>query len=137
MYRGNYQGSAVAIKRLVTSGLPRKALQRFEKECEVMALLRSPHIVLLIGVVRHPPNLLLVSEFMALGDVMRCVPPCPTMAAGRVVRMPTPRSLWPQLLPIPPAAGDGAPRAPPPPRCRARGARHVRDARTLAAAAAP
>lgn len=134
VYRGSYQGTAVAIKRLVTSGLPKRALQRFEKECEVMALLRSPHIVLLIGVVRHPPNLLLVSEFMALGDVMRCVPARRVTAEGCSRQRAAP---CPQLLPLPPAAPGGAPRSPPPARCGARGTRHVRDARTLPAAPAP
>lgn len=68
VFKGSYFGTAVAIKKLYVSGVPKNALTEFEKECAIMRGLRHPNIVLFMGSCSKPPTLLLVTELLPNGS---------------------------------------------------------------------
>jgi serine/threonine protein kinase len=50
IYKGQWQGVTVAVKKLHAQGLSAEMKKEFEKECTVMFQLHHPHIVQLFGV---------------------------------------------------------------------------------------
>lgn len=69
VYRGEWRGLQVAIKKLKTQVMSRTELSEFVREVKMMERLRSPYIVNFIGAVMTEGHLALVTEFMQLGSV--------------------------------------------------------------------
>ena len=69
VFRGEYRGTNVAVKRLLTKpdGDSEKAIQDFKSEVGFMTRLRHPNIVLFMGIVPNP--LCLVTEYCARGNL--------------------------------------------------------------------
>ena len=75
VYKGELNGTTVAVKRLLRSKLTHEALARFKEECELMLGLRHPNIVQLLGGAwsDSDTNVCLVLEFCpngALDDLL-------------------------------------------------------------------
>jgi serine/threonine protein kinase len=69
VFRGEYRGTNVAVKRLLTKpgSDSEKAIQDFKAEVGFMTRLRHPNIVLFMGLVPRP--LCLITEFCARGNL--------------------------------------------------------------------
>lgn len=63
VYRGRWRGAVVAIKQLSMRHLDAEQLASFRREASIMMRLRHPNVVYLLGVMSHPPNLALITEF--------------------------------------------------------------------------
>lgn len=69
VYKATWRGSPVAVKMLKMQNITEHALQEFRKELQILARLRHPNIVLLMGASTNPPNLTFVTEFLAGGSL--------------------------------------------------------------------
>lgn len=69
VYRGNYRGTDVAVKKLLRQpgAEGARAVAAFKKEVALMTRLRHPNIVLFMGVIAEP--LCLVTEFCNRGNL--------------------------------------------------------------------
>jgi len=70
VYKGEWRGAVVAIKKLKQQQLTQSQLAEFRHEASIMKKLR-PHtdVVLFLGVVSAPPNLCIVTEYLPYGDL--------------------------------------------------------------------
>eukprot|EP01094_Clydonella_sp_ATCC50884_P006605 TRINITY_DN1582_c0_g1_i2.p1 TRINITY_DN1582_c0_g1~~TRINITY_DN1582_c0_g1_i2.p1 ORF type:complete len:401 (+),score=80.81 TRINITY_DN1582_c0_g1_i2:146-1204(+) len=68
VFRAQFRGTTVAVKRII-GGNWRSSLEIFTDELEFMKALRHPNIVLFVGCCTRPPNLCIVTEFLAGGDL--------------------------------------------------------------------
>jgi hypothetical protein len=64
VYRGDWHGTAVAVKKFIDQDITGEALEEFRSEVRMMRRLRHPNIVLFMGAVTRPPNLSIVTEFL-------------------------------------------------------------------------
>eukprot|EP00002_Diphylleia_rotans_P007582 TRINITY_DN1721_c0_g1_i7.p1 TRINITY_DN1721_c0_g1~~TRINITY_DN1721_c0_g1_i7.p1 ORF type:complete len:2527 (+),score=479.25 TRINITY_DN1721_c0_g1_i7:47-7627(+) len=64
VFKGQWRGTEVAIKKLIYKKMRPKVLSAFMAEVAVMVELRHPNIVLYMGASLNPPNLCLVCELM-------------------------------------------------------------------------
>eukprot|EP00002_Diphylleia_rotans_P000489 TRINITY_DN1025_c0_g1_i12.p1 TRINITY_DN1025_c0_g1~~TRINITY_DN1025_c0_g1_i12.p1 ORF type:complete len:2045 (+),score=374.67 TRINITY_DN1025_c0_g1_i12:132-6266(+) len=64
VYRGEWRGADVAIKKLIRKDIDTQALSAFMAEVSAMVELRHPNILLFMGASVDPPNLCLVCELM-------------------------------------------------------------------------
>ena len=69
VYRGTYQGQAVAIKKLFREEMEASDVDTFEGEVELMTQLNHPKIVKFLGASLDPPEIFLVTEFMNRGNL--------------------------------------------------------------------
>lgn len=69
VYSGEYRGADVAIKKLKHQKMNKQQLEEFSQESAVMVGLRHPNIVLFMGVCIDPPDLCIITEFMARGSL--------------------------------------------------------------------
>lgn len=69
VYVGDYRGADVAIKKLKHQKMSKQQLDEFQQESAVMTGLRHPNIVLFMGVCIDPPDLCIITEFMARGSL--------------------------------------------------------------------
>eukprot|EP00698_Gefionella_okellyi_P008071 TRINITY_DN1983_c0_g1_i1.p1 TRINITY_DN1983_c0_g1~~TRINITY_DN1983_c0_g1_i1.p1 ORF type:complete len:390 (+),score=56.11 TRINITY_DN1983_c0_g1_i1:32-1201(+) len=67
VHKGQWQGQTVAVKRLYRS-LPRGEMEMFARECRIIASLRSPYIVLFMGVC-VASDVFMLTEFMDRGSL--------------------------------------------------------------------
>ena len=71
VFQGLYKHTDVAIKVLLEQDLPSKIIQNFKKEVFILKKLRHPNIVQFMGACTQPPNLCIVSEYMAKGSLFK------------------------------------------------------------------
>eukprot|EP00033_Pygsuia_biforma_P003527 GCRY01003861.1.p1 GENE.GCRY01003861.1~~GCRY01003861.1.p1 ORF type:complete len:766 (+),score=168.79 GCRY01003861.1:243-2540(+) len=64
VYRGNFRGTDVAVKKLLVQKMEKKHLREFRHEINLMSKLRHPNVVLFMGASTRPPNLCVITEFM-------------------------------------------------------------------------
>eukprot|EP00002_Diphylleia_rotans_P040600 TRINITY_DN9669_c0_g1_i2.p1 TRINITY_DN9669_c0_g1~~TRINITY_DN9669_c0_g1_i2.p1 ORF type:complete len:1419 (-),score=212.66 TRINITY_DN9669_c0_g1_i2:308-4564(-) len=69
VFKGDYRGAEVAIKRLLEEDISSNALEEFKKEVSVIVQLRHPNIVLFMGASFQKGFLCLVSELMQQGTL--------------------------------------------------------------------
>lgn len=72
VYRGVFRGREVAIKKLNSQpgiAIPQHTLDELRKEIDALQFLRHPRLVQLIGVCLQPPNICIITEFMAGGSL--------------------------------------------------------------------
>eukprot|EP00301_Raphidiophrys_heterophryoidea_P007556 c12910_g1_i2.p1 GENE.c12910_g1_i2~~c12910_g1_i2.p1 ORF type:complete len:1642 (+),score=461.47 c12910_g1_i2:343-5268(+) len=62
VYKGNYQGKVVAIKKINAADIPADAMAEFNHEVEIMSQMSHPNIVNLIAASQEPSNMAIVSE---------------------------------------------------------------------------
>jgi serine/threonine protein kinase len=70
VFRGKFRGETVAIKKIHANALSNLAsIQEFQSEVAVLCTLRHPNILKFFGACVKPPNLMIVTEFMARGTL--------------------------------------------------------------------
>ncbi|BFI43156.1 sterile alpha motif and leucine zipper containing kinase AZK [Marchantia polymorpha subsp. ruderalis] len=73
VYRGDWHGSEVAVKKFLDQDLSGDALEEFRLEVRIMRRLRHPNVVLFMGAVTRPPHLSIVTEFLPRGSLYRLI----------------------------------------------------------------
>ncbi|XP_042501465.1 probable serine/threonine-protein kinase SIS8 [Macadamia integrifolia] len=73
VYRGEWHGTEVAVKKFLDQDISGDALQEFRTEVRIMKRLRHPNVVLLMGAVTRAPNLSIVTEFLPRGSLYRLI----------------------------------------------------------------
>jgi len=68
VYRGNFRGTEVAIKKIISDKFSQEAIDELLKEAKIMSGLRHPNVVLFMGFC-HPPNTCMVFEFIKRGSL--------------------------------------------------------------------
>jgi hypothetical protein len=64
VFKGRWRGTEIAIKKMhIESTVPSDRYSDFINECQAMASVRHPNIVLFIGACTKPPNLCIVLEY--------------------------------------------------------------------------
>ncbi|XVF09488.1 hypothetical protein REPUB_Repub07fG0097400 [Reevesia pubescens] len=71
VYRGEWHGTEVAVKKFLDQGISGESLEEFKSEVLIMKKLRHPNVVLFMGAVTRPPNLSIVTEFLHRGSLYR------------------------------------------------------------------
>eukprot|EP00262_Sarcandra_glabra_P015068 TRINITY_DN4568_c0_g2_i1.p1 TRINITY_DN4568_c0_g2~~TRINITY_DN4568_c0_g2_i1.p1 ORF type:complete len:416 (+),score=87.76 TRINITY_DN4568_c0_g2_i1:48-1250(+) len=73
VYRGDWLGTEVAVKKFLDQDITGDALEEFRSEVRIMKRLRHPNVVLFMGAVTRPPNLSIVTEFLPRGSLYRLI----------------------------------------------------------------
>lgn len=71
VYRGEWNGTEVAVKKFMNQDISGNALALFKCEVEIMSRLRHPNVVLFMGAVTRPPNLSILTEFLPRGSLYK------------------------------------------------------------------
>ena len=71
VFRGQWRGTEVAVKRFLDQQMSPQLTQEFRAEVAIMKRLRHPNIVLFMGAVPKPPNLSIVTEYMPRGSLFK------------------------------------------------------------------
>ncbi|PKA63645.1 Serine/threonine-protein kinase EDR1 [Apostasia shenzhenica] len=71
VYRADWNGTDVAVKKFLDQDLSGDALELFRCEVRIMLRLRHPNVVLFMGAVMRPPNLSILTEFLPRGSLYR------------------------------------------------------------------
>lgn len=69
VFEGTWKGQEVAVKVLKSQTPTKKATEEFHKEASVLANLRHPNIILFMAACTKPPNMCIITEYMALGSL--------------------------------------------------------------------
>ncbi|KAH9662510.1 serine/threonine-protein kinase STY17 [Citrus sinensis] len=69
LYKGTYCSQEVAIKVLKPERVNTEMLKEFSQEVYIMRKIRHKNVVQFIGACTRPPNLCIVTEFMARGSI--------------------------------------------------------------------
>ncbi|XP_077230484.1 putative serine/threonine-protein kinase SIS8 isoform X2 [Tasmannia lanceolata] len=73
VYRGDWHGTEVAVKKFLDQDISGDALEEFRSEVRIMKRLRHPNVVLFMGAVTRAPNLSIVTEFLPRGSLYRLI----------------------------------------------------------------
>ncbi|CAN4076781.1 unnamed protein product [Withania somnifera] len=71
VYRAEWNGTEVAVKKFMNQDITSDALAQFKCEVEIMLRLRHPNVVLFMGAVTRPPNLSILTEFLPRGSLYK------------------------------------------------------------------
>ncbi|KAI3756037.1 hypothetical protein L1987_55849 [Smallanthus sonchifolius] len=71
VYRSEWNGTEVAVKKFMNQDISGDALTQFKGEIEIMLRLRHPNVVLFMGAVTRPPNLSILTEFLPRGSLFK------------------------------------------------------------------
>ncbi|KAL0874553.1 hypothetical protein Bca101_024258 [Brassica carinata] len=71
VYRAEWNGTEVAVKKFLDQDFSGDALTQFKSEIEIMLRLRHPNVVLFMGAVTRPPNFSILTEFLPRGSLYR------------------------------------------------------------------
>jgi serine/threonine protein kinase len=64
VHKGNCRGLEVAIKKIFNPNITQEVMEELNNEVNMLATLRHPNIVLLVGIVSKPPNLCIITEYL-------------------------------------------------------------------------
>ncbi|CAH9148686.1 unnamed protein product, partial [Cuscuta epithymum] len=73
VYRADWNGTEVAVKKFLDQDFSGAALAEFKREVRIMQRLRHPNVVLFMGAVTRPPNLSIITEFLPRGSLFRII----------------------------------------------------------------
>jgi len=73
VYRAEWNGTEVAVKKFLDQDFSGDALEEFRREVRIMRRLRHPNVVLFMGAVTRPPSLSIVTEFLPRGSLYRLI----------------------------------------------------------------
>ncbi|GAV68942.1 Pkinase_Tyr domain-containing protein/EDR1 domain-containing protein [Cephalotus follicularis] len=73
VYRGDWHGTEVAVKKFLDQDFTGELLEEFVSEVRIMKRLRHPNVVLFMGAVTRAPNLSIVTEFLHRGSLYRLI----------------------------------------------------------------
>eukprot|EP01101_Sappina_pedata_P008391 TRINITY_DN4638_c0_g1_i1.p1 TRINITY_DN4638_c0_g1~~TRINITY_DN4638_c0_g1_i1.p1 ORF type:complete len:638 (+),score=270.87 TRINITY_DN4638_c0_g1_i1:222-1916(+) len=71
--KAKWRGISVAVKQLKINNMTNDVLADFQKELGLLAKLRHPNVVLLMGASTKPPNLTMVTEFLNGGSLFDAI----------------------------------------------------------------
>ncbi|CAH8303308.1 unnamed protein product [Eruca vesicaria subsp. sativa] len=71
VYRADWNGTEVAVKKFLDQDFSGDALTQFRSEIEIMLRLRHPNVVLFMGAVTRPPNFSILTEYLPRGSLYR------------------------------------------------------------------
>ncbi|XP_026435022.1 serine/threonine-protein kinase EDR1-like [Papaver somniferum] len=71
VYRADWNGREVAVKKFLDQDFSGDALDEFRSEVRIMRRLRHPNVVCFLGAVTRPPNLSIVTEYLPRGSLYR------------------------------------------------------------------
>ncbi|KAK6129537.1 hypothetical protein DH2020_036722 [Rehmannia glutinosa] len=71
VYRAEWNGTEVAVKKFMNQDISGDALAQFKCEVEIMLRLRHPNVVLFMGAVTRPPNMSILTEFLPRGSLYK------------------------------------------------------------------
>ncbi|GJP44615.1 hypothetical protein CLOM_g3990 [Closterium sp. NIES-68] len=71
VFKGEWNGFEVAVKKLIDQEIPADAIEDFKSEVAMMHRLRHPNILLFMGAIIDPPHLSIVTEFLPRGSIFR------------------------------------------------------------------
>ncbi|KAL6552496.1 hypothetical protein OROHE_007860 [Orobanche hederae] len=71
VYRGDWHGTAVAVKKFLDQDIIGESLEEFKSEVRIMKRVRHPNVVLFMGAVTRAPHLSIVTEFLPRGSLYR------------------------------------------------------------------
>ncbi|TVU33108.1 hypothetical protein EJB05_24893, partial [Eragrostis curvula] len=71
VYRADWNGTEVAVKKFLDQDLSGVSLEQFKCEVRIMSRLRHPNVVLFLGYVTQPPNLSILTEYLPRGSLYR------------------------------------------------------------------
>ncbi|KAL7112227.1 hypothetical protein ACP275_05G138900 [Erythranthe tilingii] len=71
VYRAEWNGTEVAVKKFMKQDISDNALAQFKCEVEIMLRLRHPNVVLFMGAVTRPPNMSILTEFLPRGSLYK------------------------------------------------------------------
>eukprot|EP00898_Chlorokybus_atmophyticus_P002711 jgi/Chlat1/3440/Chrsp23S03757 len=83
VFKADWQGSEVAVKKFLDQDLSPERLAEFRTEVGIMRRLRHPNVVLFMGAITRPPNLAIVTEFLPRGSLFRLLHKTPTKLDDR------------------------------------------------------
>ncbi|XP_039017046.1 serine/threonine-protein kinase EDR1-like [Hibiscus syriacus] len=69
VYRADWNGTEVAVKKFLDQDFSGDALVQFKCEVEIMLRLRHPNVVLFMGAVTRSPNFSILTEFLPRGSL--------------------------------------------------------------------
>ncbi|KAE8100017.1 hypothetical protein FH972_017952 [Carpinus fangiana] len=88
VYRADWNGTEVAVKKFLDQDLSGDALAQVKCEVEIMLRLRHPNVVLFMGAVTRPPHFSILTEFLPRGSLYRILHrPNPPIEEKRRMRM--------------------------------------------------
>ncbi|XP_016443377.2 putative serine/threonine-protein kinase SIS8 isoform X1 [Nicotiana tabacum] len=73
VYRGEWHGTEVAVKKFLDQDITGDSLEEFRSEVRIMKRLRHPNVVLFMGAVTRSPHLSIVTEFLHRGSLYRLI----------------------------------------------------------------
>ncbi|XP_019239060.1 PREDICTED: serine/threonine-protein kinase EDR1-like isoform X2 [Nicotiana attenuata] len=73
VYRGDWHGTEVAVKKFLDQDITGDSLEEFRSEVRIMKRLRHPNVVLFMGAVTRSPHLSIVTEFLHRGSLYRLI----------------------------------------------------------------
>ncbi|KAK6127737.1 hypothetical protein DH2020_038513 [Rehmannia glutinosa] len=73
VYRGDWHGTEVAVKKFLDQDITGDSLEEFRSEVRIMKRVRHPNVVLFMGAVTRPPNLSIITEFLPRGSLYRLI----------------------------------------------------------------
>lgn len=73
VYRGDWHGTEVAVKRFLDQAITGDSLEEFRSEVRIMKRLRHPNVVLFMGAITRAPNLSIITEFLPRGSLYRLI----------------------------------------------------------------
>ncbi|XP_076920796.1 putative serine/threonine-protein kinase SIS8 isoform X1 [Bidens hawaiensis] len=71
VYRGEWHGTEVAVKKFLDQEITTESLEEFRSEVRIMKRVRHPNVVLFMGAVTRAPHLSIVTEFLPRGSLYR------------------------------------------------------------------
>ncbi|XP_039018769.1 probable serine/threonine-protein kinase SIS8 isoform X2 [Hibiscus syriacus] len=71
VYRADWNGTEVAVKKFLDQDFSGDALVQFKCEVEIMLRLRHPNVVLFMGAVTHSPHFSILTEFLPRGSLYK------------------------------------------------------------------
>lgn len=70
VFKAKFRGETVAIKKIHAHALSNaNSIAEFQSEVAVLCTLKHPHILRFVGACTRPPNLMIITEFMARGTL--------------------------------------------------------------------
>ncbi|XP_022732706.1 probable serine/threonine-protein kinase SIS8 isoform X2 [Durio zibethinus] len=88
VYRADWNGTEVAVKKFLDQDFSGDALVQFKCEVEIMLRLRHPNVVLFMGAVTRSPHFSILTEFLPRGSLYKLLHrPNPQLDEKRRMRM--------------------------------------------------
>lgn len=73
MHKGFFRGTPVVVKKIFNPNITQELMDELNNEINMLATLRHPNIVLLMGIVSKPPKLCIVTECLSQGDLYNLI----------------------------------------------------------------